>query len=121
MSAKLQSLIALSAGEAEHYAITKVASVAIALAASFADLGLQVRPLIERYSTTAASICDRLGVGHRTKHILNRYLWEQERVQAKDVRIAKIGTDRNTSVVATKPVSEKVLLRHCTAAGIVWL
>ena len=119
-SSTLQSLIALSVGEAEYYAIVKGAAMGIAIRALLADYGIEMEVVIESDSTTAGSMCARLGVGHRTKHIQTRFLWVQERVQCGDVSIAKIGTDDTISDVATKPVGEKTLIRHCRASGLVF-
>ena len=69
----LQSLIALSVGESEYYAITKGGVVAIDLSQLYQDLGLDYIFEVASDSSTARSLSGRLGVGQRTKHIQTRY------------------------------------------------
>ena len=47
---------------------------------------------IQRDSSTANSLTERLGVGPETKHIDTRYFWVQERVQDGDLSIKKVPT-----------------------------
>jgi ribonuclease HI len=119
-SSTLQSLTALSVGEAEFYAVVKGGAVGLSLKAIYEDLGKRVDVEIDSDSTTAGSLADRLGVGQRTKHIQTRFLWVQERVQDRDLRVKKVHTSKNVADVATKPVSGQALNRHCEVAHLVF-
>ena len=85
----LQSLPALSVGEAEYYAVVKASQVGLALRSKYQDLGIPMKIEIQSDSSTANPLTDRLGAGQRTKHIDTRYFWIQERVQDGDLSIKK--------------------------------
>ena len=65
----LQSLTALSVGEAEFYAVVKGGQVGLSLRSLYQDLGLPMKIEIQSDSSTANSLTDRLGAGQRTMHI----------------------------------------------------
>ena len=64
----LQSLKALSVGEAEFYAPVKGGPVGLSFGAMHMDLGIPTGVEIQSDSSTANSLTDRLGAGPRTKH-----------------------------------------------------
>ena len=101
----LQSLTALSVGEAEFYAVVKRGQVGPSLRSMNQDRGLPTKIEIQSDSSTANSLTDRLRAGQRTKHIDTRYFWIQERVQDRDLSIKKVLTAKNCADVGTKPVS----------------
>ena len=101
----LQSLTALSVGEAEFYAVVKGCQVGLSRRSMYQDLGIPMKIEIQSYSSTANYLTDRLGAGQRTKHIDTRYFWIQERVQDGDLSIKKVPTAKNCADVGTKPVS----------------
>ncbi|CAK0883649.1 unnamed protein product [Prorocentrum cordatum] len=105
-SSTLQSLTSLSVGEAEFYAVVKGGAVALMLKAIYEDFGDHMEALVLSDSTTAGSLADRLGVRQRTKHIQARFLWVQERVQDRDLKVQKVHTSRNLADLATKPSAE---------------
>ena len=112
----LQSLTALSGGEAEFYAVVKGGQVGLSLRSVYQDLGIPMKIEIQSDSSAANSLTDRLGAGQRTKHIDTRYFWIQERVQDGDLSIKKVPTAKYCADVGTKPVSASVLQQHCTAS-----
>ena len=116
----LQSLTALSAGEAEFDAVVKGCQVGLSLRSMYQDLGIPMKIEIQSDSSTANSLMDRLGAGQRTKHIDTRYFWIQERVQDGDFSIKKVPTAKNCADVGTMPVSASVLPQHCNFAGLVF-
>ena len=65
----LQSSTALSVGEVEFYVVLKGGQVGLALRSIYQDLGIPMKIEIQRGSSTANSLTDRLGAGQRTKHI----------------------------------------------------
>ena len=104
----LQSLTALTVGEAEFYAVVKGGQVGLSLRSMYQDLGIPLKIEIQRDSSTANSWTDRLGAGPRTKHIDTWYFWIQERVQDGDLSIKKVLTAKNCADVGTKPVSASI-------------
>ena len=109
----LQSLTALSVGEAEFYAVVKGGQVGLSLSSMYQDLGIPMKNEIQSDSSTANSLTDRLGAGQRTKHTDTRYFWIQKRIQDGDLSIKKVPTAKNCADVGTKPVSASVLQQHC--------
>ena len=116
----LESLTALSVGEAEFYAVVKGGQVGLALRSKNQDLGLPMKVEMQSDSSTANSLTDRLGAGQRTKHIDTRYFWRQERVQDGDLSIKKVLMAKNCADVGTEPVSASVLQQLCKFAGLVF-
>ena len=116
----LQSLAALSVGEAEFYAVVRGCQVGLSLRSINQDLGITMKNEIQSDSSTANSWMDRLGARQQTKHVDTRNFWIQERVQDGDLNIKKVPTAKNCTVVGTKPVSASVLQQHCKFAGLVF-
>ena len=116
-SCTLQSLIALSVGEAEFYALVLGAAILLSLQSLLADLGLSFETQIRADSTTAKAITDRTGV-NRTKHIQTRWLWTQERIQAGDISVAHVRSADNFSDVLTKAMSKVLLDKHVKNMGL---
>ena len=116
----LQSLTALSVGQAEFYAVVKGGQVGLSLRFIHQDLEIPMKVEIKSDSSTANSLTDRLGAGQRTKHIDTRYFWIRERVQDGDFSIKKVLTAKNCADVGTKPVSVSALQQYCKFAGLVF-
>ena len=115
----LQSLAALSVGEAEFYAVVKRCQVGPSLRSINQDLGTTMKIEIQSDSSTANSWMDRLGAAKRNT-LTRGYFWIQERVQDGDLNIKKVPAVKNCTVVGTKPVSASVLQQHCKFAGLVF-
>ena len=64
----LQSLTALSVGEAEFYAVVKGGQVGLSLRSLYQDLGIPMKVEIQSDSSTANSLTDRCEAGQRTKN-----------------------------------------------------
>ena len=105
----LQSLTALSVGEAEFYAVVKGGQVGLFLRSMYQDLGIPMKIEIQSDSSTANSLTDRWGAGQRTKHIDTRYFWIQERAHDGDLSVKKVLTAKNCADVGTQPVSTTTL------------
>ena len=116
----LQSLTALSVGEAEFYAVAKGGQVGLSLKSMYQDLGIPMEIGIQSDSSTANSWTDRLEGGQRTKHFDTRFFWLQERVQDGDLSIKKVPTAKNCADVGTKTVSVSVLQQQSKFAGLVF-
>ena len=76
----LQSLTALSVGEAEFYAVVKGSQVGLSLRSMYVDVGIPMKVEIQKNSSSANLLTDRLRAGPRTKHIDTRYFWVQEQL-----------------------------------------
>ena len=116
----LQSLTALSVGEAELSAVVKGGQAGQSLRSTYQDLGTPMKIEIQSDSSTANSWTDRLGAGQRTKHIDTRYFWIKERVQDGDFSVKKVLTAKNCADVGTMPVSASAQQQHCKFARLVF-
>ena len=89
MVAAHQTVLALSSGEADFYAIVKGSSVAMGLQSVLADLGVNVKIRVFTDATTGRSLCQRKGLG-KVRHIATSELWIQEVVKSGRVELVKI-------------------------------
>ena len=98
---KTQSIIALSTGEAELYALVGAISSGLGLISVLSDFGVDL-PLVVRTDASAGlGTASRRGLG-RTKHIHVQYLWIQALIANNRVALQKIAGDVNRSDLLTK-------------------
>jgi len=98
---KTQSVIAISTGEAEFYAVVSAVSTAIGIQSMLADLMVTVSIIIMCDATTGIVMASRQGLG-RAKHIATQYLWTQSLFLNRVVRIDKVPGEKNRSDLMTK-------------------
>ena len=92
---------ALSSGEAELYGILDGSARGIFHKALYEEMGRTINIDVETDSTAAIGMCSRTGVG-KTRHIQVRWLWIQDAIREKLVRLRKVrGTD-NEADMGTK-------------------
>ncbi|GJV04566.1 retrovirus-related pol polyprotein from transposon TNT 1-94 [Tanacetum coccineum] len=111
--AKDPDKVALSTTEAEYMALMEAVKEAIWLRGLLEELGIE--------SNTLAVNCDNQGAIHlsrnhvfheRTKHINVRYHFIREVLEAKMVKVLKVGTEHNVADALTKVVPG-LKLQHC--------
>ena len=115
-SSTLQSVISLSSAEAEYYALTKGAAYSMGIRSMYADWGLKVNIVLRTDSSSGLSFSSRRGLG-RMRHMSTRFLWLQEHVASKSVRIWKVKGTSNEADILTKPQSLDALLDVCRRLG----
>ena len=115
-SATLQAVTSLSSAEAEFYACSKAAQMALGLQSYLADWGVAARIEIGTDSSGAKAFSERRGVG-RMRHIATRYLWLQERIQTKHLRVRKVAGEDNEADVLTKALGEAAHVRWLRELG----
>ena len=96
-----QPVIALSSGEAELYALVKAAAQAKGLCSLLADFGFESQISVHTDSIAAIGIVHRRGLG-KTRHIEVQYLWVQDNVNRKAMKVEKIGTKENPADMLIK-------------------
>ena len=117
-----QSIIALSTGEAELYALNKASATAIGLKSLLDDLGVHLEIKVFTDATTGKAMAVRRGLG-KVRHIAVNELWIQERVHLGDLRIIKIKNKFNPADLMTKHLSQAEIvqilehLNHLHAEG----
>ena len=115
-SSTLQGPRALSSAEAEFYAQTKGAAYALGLQSFFEDWNVAVDVVMYSDSSSGLSFSSRRGLG-RMRHIETRYLWLQDMVAYRALKIKKIDGKLNPADVLTKLVSEKELKKVVRMMG----
>ena len=104
-----------SVGEAEFYAVVKGGEVGLSVRSTYQDLGIPMKIEIQRDSSMANSLTDRLGADNERNTLTRRYFWTQELVYG-DLSIKKVATAKNCADVGTKPVSDSVRQQQCKLA-----
>ena len=117
-----QSIIALSTGEAELYALIKASATALGLKSLLEDLGVNLEIKVFTDATTGKAMAVRRGLG-KVRHIAVNELWIQERVYLGDLKIVKIKNKFNPADLMTKHLSHGEIvnileqLNHVHAEG----
>ena len=99
-----QSVISLSSGEAEYYAMVKGGTVGLGISAMLRELGIQVKLNIKTDASAALGIARRKGLG-RIRQIDVSQLWIQDKVACGELSVTNIGTGENISDALTKHVN----------------
>ena len=115
-TSNLQSTVSLSSGESEYYALVKGAAFGLSCQSMYRDFGIYMDVEVLSDSSAARSFASRRGLG-KQRHVHTRYLWIQERVANKDLKITKVGTHVNISDLLTKTLSVKVREQHLRTMG----
>ena len=80
---------ALSSGEADLYGIVDGSARGIFTKHMYEEMGRTIDIDVETDSTAAIGMCSRTGVG-KTRHIRVRWLWIQDAIRDKVVRLRKV-------------------------------
>ena len=98
----LQASISLSSGESEYGALIKAASTGLGLRSLFLDWNVDVPLVVASDSSAARGLVSRRGLG-KARHIQTRFLWLQELVSRRELRVVSVPTLRNRADLFTKP------------------
>ena len=112
-----QNTLALSSGEAELYAATKVAVQLKGLMSMALDFDIKLKGTIRCDANAAIGIIHRQGLGGRSRHIKVQYLWIQTAVKDKELDIRKIPGTNNPADMFTKAVNEDLLSKYVKELG----
>ena len=117
-----QSVVAMSTGEADCYALTKCAAMALGAQSLLADLGVHLSVRVTTDATTGKAIASRRGLG-KVRHIETHELWMQDVVDRKRIELHKIKSSFNPADIFTKYLSREEMdiivdrLDHAYEAG----
>ena len=106
-----QSIVALSSGEAELYALTKATAQTFGIIQMAMDFEMTLEAKIHTDSTAAIGIVHRSGLG-RTRHIQVQFLWIQECISEGRVSVNKIDTKLNPADLLTKHLNAELRASH---------
>ena len=114
-----QSVIALSSGEAEYYALVKGASQGIGVQNIMNYLGVEVIEKVQLLSDASAAIgiASRRGSG-KVRHIEVNKIWLQDKVLSGNMGLSKGSTGNNVADALTKHVEAEILVRHMKNVGM---
>ena len=107
-----QNTIALSSGEAELYAMTKVAVQLAGITSLAADFGWQLKGVARSDSNAAIGIAHRGGLGGRCRHIKVQYLWIQEKIKNKELGLEKVLGSDNCADLMTKALGGELFEKY---------
>ena len=99
-----QAVVATSSGEAEYYALVRGSAEAIGLQSILGELGWDLKVEVRVDSSAAKAISSRVGLG-KTRHVEVKFLWVQDAVRAKRIKIMKVLGTLNPADILTKPKS----------------
>ena len=99
-----QSIIALSTGEAELYALNKASATAMGLKSLLWDLGVDLEIKVFTDATTGKALAVRRGLGKLRQAVSE--LWIQEKVHDGVLKIVKIKNKFNPADLMTKHLSQ---------------
>ena len=113
-----QSVGALSTGESEFYAITKGSAHSLHTQAILNGFRVVVEAVVLSDASAGIGIASRQGCG-RLKHLEVKWLWVQEKVSEKALRLRKHPTETNIADLATKYLSKHRIEMLLTASNLV--
>ena len=114
-----QSTVALSSGEAELYAMTKMATQISGMISMAADFGIIMAGEVKSDSNAAIGIAHRDGLGGRCRHIRVQYLWIQSRIKDGDLKLVKVPGTSNLADIMTKAISKELMDKYLDMMGYV--
>ncbi|GJT02189.1 zinc finger, CCHC-type containing protein [Tanacetum coccineum] len=111
--ATLQHVVALSTTEVEYMAFTEAVKEAIWLRGLLEELGIELNTVAVNCDNQFAIHLSRNHVFHeRTKYVNVRYHFSREVLEAKTVKVLKVGTKHNVTDALTKVICG-LKLQHC--------
>lgn len=112
----LHGAIALSSAEAEYYALGSTAAYYSGVQSYFRDWQVELSVTCYSDSSSGLSFASRRGLG-RIRHVETRFLWLQERVALKHIKVSKVSTNDNPADILTKPLSYAEMSRYVERLG----
>jgi len=106
-----QSVIALSSGEAELYALVKGSAQTLGAMSMAQDFGYELGGGVMSDSSAAIGITSRQGLG-KLRHINVQYLWVQEKFRTKELQLDKVPGEQNPADLYTKYLDQETIQKH---------
>ena len=103
-----QTVVALSSGEAEYYAALKGASEGLGMQSMARDLGVELKIVVHTDANACKGICGRQGSG-KLRHMAVSFLWLQDVVKEKRLRLVKVDGSDNPADAMTKYLAKREL------------
>ena len=106
-----QQIVALSSAEAELYAMLKGVAQVLGIASLAADFGDELVCNLSTDASAALAISQRMGLG-KLRHINVQWLWIQERVKSRDLKVHKVIGTQNPADLFTKHLAYDLCAIH---------
>ena len=117
----VQTLVALSSGETEYYALIRGACTSSGTQPHYQDRMIDVPIQIYSDSSTARSVARRRGIGGHLRHLHTRHSWLQSRVALGRLKLDVVAGERNPADTLTKPLPGRKIREWSEIVGQRWL
>ena len=114
-----QSALALSSGEADLYAMTKVAVQLSGVISMAKDFGVSLAGVVESDSSSAIGRAHRDGLGGRCRHYEVQYMCVQSKIEDGDLKLQKVLGTNNVADAMTKAVDRWALDKYMAAMNFI--
>jgi len=112
-----QSIIGISSGESEFYALTKGAAIIFGFQSMAIDWGLEMKCLLQTDSNSAKGTVSRRGAG-KLRHIETPFLWLQQARVRRNLEIHKVKGIYNEADLGTKVLDAGTISRILGQIGL---
>ena len=106
-----QKIIARSGAEAELYSAALGPSESKGIVSLLRDLGYEMKPVLAIVAKATEHILRWQGTG-KLKHIDVAYLWMQDEIRSKWLRVRRVKSEENVAYFETKTLSKAVIAKH---------
>ena len=113
-----QNIIARRSAEAGLYTAALGASESKGIVSLLRGLGYEMKPVLAIDAKATEHILHRQGIG-KLKHIDVAYLWVQDEIGSKRLRVRRVKSEENVADLGTKPLSKAVITKRCLTLGYV--
>ena len=117
----LQTLVALSNGEAEYYALIRGACTSLGIQSHYQDWMIDVPMKIYSDSSAARSVAKRRGIGGRLTHLQTRHLWLHSRIALGHKKLDVFAGEQNPADTLTKPLPGRKIREWSAYVGQRWI
>ena len=117
----LQTLVALSNGEAEYYALIRGACTSLGTQSHYQNWMINVPIHIYSDSSAVRSVARRRGIGGHLRHLQTRHLWLQSRAALGHLKLDVVASEQNPADTLTKPLPGREIGEWSEHVGQRWL
>ena len=98
--------------------MSKCAQQIASMVSIAADFDIALHAVVHSDSAAALGIAYRRGLGGKTRHVKVQYLWIQDAVANKELKIDKVNTLENPADMLTKFLPAEALTKHALNLGL---
>ena len=117
----LETLVALSSGKAEYYALIRGACTSLGIQSYYQGWMIDVPIQIYSDSSPRRSVARRRGIGGRLRHLQTRHLWLQSREPLCHLKLDVVTGEQNPADTITKPLPGRKIREWSAHVGQRWV